>query len=216
MCVFYPKCQWCNWHLSFVAMLHTSGKESKASPTASSSQEGEECAQEEREEAKQVLEPVSHSALVAELRKQVATPLERCHGEALSSSEAAMHNAKPRVDLLNILQQGWDLRSVCSLGCCSCWLLLSSSSLTVFSCASLCSPPSIFITEKYECTYKRRWEEIEAPLYIGYVLITFQALLLCTNITAWKPGVKIHDSVSSVQMNALILAEWAVKEVVER
>lgn len=94
------------------ATLHTSGKESKASPTESSSQEGEECAQEEREEVKQALEPVSHRALVAEQRKQVATPLERCHGETLSSSEATTHNAKPRVNLLNILQQGWELRSV--------------------------------------------------------------------------------------------------------
>ncbi|XP_035530578.1 tubulin polyglutamylase TTLL5 isoform X2 [Morone saxatilis] len=85
-----------------------SGKESKASPTASSSQEGEECVQHER----QVLEPVSHRALVAELRKQVATPLERCHSEALSSSEAATHSARPRVNLLNILQQGWDLSKV--------------------------------------------------------------------------------------------------------
>ncbi|XP_049453186.1 tubulin polyglutamylase TTLL5 isoform X2 [Epinephelus fuscoguttatus] len=89
-----------------------SGKESKASPTESSSQEGEECAQEEREEVKQALEPVSHRALVAEQRKQVATPLERCHGETLSSSEATTHNAKPRVNLLNILQQGWELSKV--------------------------------------------------------------------------------------------------------
>ncbi|KAG7237241.1 hypothetical protein INR49_032574 [Caranx melampygus] len=89
-----------------------SGKESKASPTESSSQEGEECAQEEREEVKQALEPVSHKALVAEQRKQVATPLECCHSEALSSSEAATHNARPRVNLLNILQQGWDLSKV--------------------------------------------------------------------------------------------------------
>ncbi len=108
-------------------MPHTSGKESKASPTASSSQEGEEYTQEESEEAKQVLKPVSHKALVAELRKQVATPLESCHGEALSSSEAAAHNARPGVNLLNILQQGWDLRSVCSLACCSGWLLPASS-----------------------------------------------------------------------------------------
>lgn len=95
-------------------MLHTSGKESKASPAESSSQEGEE---EEREEVKQAPEPVSHRALVAEQRKQVATALERCHGEALSSSEAAAHDASPRVNLLNILQQGWDLRSVWILGC---------------------------------------------------------------------------------------------------
>lgn len=100
-------------------MLHTSGKASKTSLTASSSQEGAECAQEEREEVKDVLESVSHRALVAELRKQMATPLERCHVEALSGSEAAVRSARPKVDLLNILQQGWDLRSVRSPGSCS-------------------------------------------------------------------------------------------------
>lgn len=100
-------------------MLHNSGKEPKASPMESSSQEGEDCAQEEREEAKQALESVSHKALVTEQRKQVA----------LSGSEAAPHNARPRVHLLNILQQGWDLRSVCMLGRCS---LLSPAP---------CSPP---------------------------------------------------------------------------
>ncbi|XP_078133230.1 tubulin polyglutamylase TTLL5 isoform X1 [Sander vitreus] len=89
-----------------------SGKESKVSLPESSSQEGEDCAQEEREEVKQALEPVSHKTLVAEQRKQVATPLERCHSEALSSSEAATHDARPRVNLLNILQQGWDLSKV--------------------------------------------------------------------------------------------------------
>ncbi|XP_026210875.1 tubulin polyglutamylase TTLL5 isoform X2 [Anabas testudineus] len=87
------------------------GRESKASPTESNSQEGEECAQEGREEVKQVLEPVSHKSLVAEQRKEVATPLESCHSGALSS-EAATHNARPTVNLLNILQQGWDLSKV--------------------------------------------------------------------------------------------------------
>lgn len=117
-------------------MLHTSGKESKASLTESSGLEGEECAQEEGEEVKQVCEPVSHKALVAEQRKQVATSLESSHSETLSSSEAA----RPRVNLLNILQQGWDLRSVCILGCCSHWqlfhhppFLLTSYSLYPFS-----------------------------------------------------------------------------------
>lgn len=100
-------------------MLHTSGKESRTSLTASSSQEGEECAQEERGELKEVLKPASHRALVAELRKQMVTPLESRHTEALSSSDAAAHNARPNVNLLNILQQGWDLRSVSNLGCCS-------------------------------------------------------------------------------------------------
>ncbi|KAK1893578.1 Tubulin polyglutamylase TTLL5, partial [Dissostichus eleginoides] len=61
---------------------------------------------------KSALERVSHRDLVAEQRKQVATPLERCHGNPLSSSEAAMFSARPRVNLLNILQQGWDLSKV--------------------------------------------------------------------------------------------------------
>ncbi|XP_068436335.1 tubulin polyglutamylase TTLL5 isoform X2 [Clinocottus analis] len=89
-----------------------SGKKSKAPPMECSSQEGEDCAQEEREEVKQALKSVSHKALVTEQRKQVATQLECCHSEALSSSEAATHNARPRVNLLNILQQGWDLSKV--------------------------------------------------------------------------------------------------------
>ncbi|XP_029982226.1 tubulin polyglutamylase TTLL5 isoform X2 [Sphaeramia orbicularis] len=94
------------------SVLHTSGKESKASPTESSGQEGEECAQEERGEVKQVCEPTAHMDLVAEQRSQVATPLDRLHREAVSSSEAATRNARPRVNLLNILQQGWDLSKV--------------------------------------------------------------------------------------------------------
>ncbi|XP_069391426.1 tubulin polyglutamylase TTLL5 isoform X2 [Paralichthys olivaceus] len=89
-----------------------SGKESKASSAESSSWGGEDCAREQREEVKQVLGPVSHKALVAEQRKQVAAPLECCHSEALPSSEAATDNARPRVNLLNILQQGWDLSKV--------------------------------------------------------------------------------------------------------
>nr|XP_020446565.1 tubulin polyglutamylase TTLL5 isoform X3 [Monopterus albus] len=87
------------------------GRESKASLTESGSiQKREERAQEEKEEVKQVLEPVLRKALVAEQRKQVATPLEWCHSEAPSSSEVATH--KPRVNLLSILQQGWDLSKV--------------------------------------------------------------------------------------------------------
>ncbi|KAM9707374.1 tubulin polyglutamylase TTLL5 isoform 2-T2 [Menidia menidia] len=96
----------------FTARKKKSGKESKASLSENGSQEAEECAQEERQEVKQLREPVSHRALVAEQRKQVATPLERRHNEALSSSEAAMHSARPTVNLLNILQQGWDLSKV--------------------------------------------------------------------------------------------------------
>ncbi|XP_028250486.1 tubulin polyglutamylase TTLL5 isoform X2 [Parambassis ranga] len=95
-----------------VAGKKKSGKESKASPTKNGSHRGKECVQGEGEDVKRALEPVSHKPLVAEQRKQVATPLERCHSESLSSSEAAMHNARPRVNLLNILQQGWDLSKV--------------------------------------------------------------------------------------------------------
>uniref|UniRef100_A0A3P8UFV8 Tubulin tyrosine ligase-like family, member 5 n=1 Tax=Cynoglossus semilaevis TaxID=244447 RepID=A0A3P8UFV8_CYNSE len=93
------------------SVLHTSGKGSKASPTESGP-EGEESAREEKEEGKRLLMPVSHKALVAEQIKQVATPLERGQTETASSSQAAAHNARPRVDLLNILQQGWDLSKV--------------------------------------------------------------------------------------------------------
>ncbi|XP_029972263.1 tubulin polyglutamylase TTLL5 isoform X2 [Salarias fasciatus] len=84
------------------------GKESKASPAESGSREGEE----EKEEVKRLLQPVSRKALVAEQRKQAATPLERRHSEDLSSSEAASLSSRPRVNLLNILQQGWELSKV--------------------------------------------------------------------------------------------------------
>lgn len=114
-------------------MPHTSGKESKAGyPTESSGLEGEECVQEEREEIKHVLKPVLHKALVAEQRKQVAAPLERFHREALSGSEAATHDARPRVNLLNILQQGWDIRSVWSLGGCPWWQLIHHPPYFIF------------------------------------------------------------------------------------
>ncbi|XP_029350376.1 tubulin polyglutamylase TTLL5 isoform X2 [Echeneis naucrates] len=89
-----------------------SGKQSRPPLTESSSQEGEECTREEREEVKQVLEPVSHQDLVTEHRKQVVTPLECCHSEVPSSSEATTLNARPKVNLLNILQQGWDLSKI--------------------------------------------------------------------------------------------------------
>lgn len=93
-------------------MLRNSGKESKTSLALSGSQEAEECAQEEREEVKEVLGPLSNRSLEAELSKQMAASLERCHAEALSSSEAAVHNGGQKVSLLDVLQQGWDLRSV--------------------------------------------------------------------------------------------------------
>ncbi|KAM7402946.1 hypothetical protein PAMA_003732 [Pampus argenteus] len=86
-----------------------SGKESKANPTESRGLEAEECAQEERGEVKRkVFEPLSHKALVAAQRKHVATSLERSHRETLSNSEAT----GPRIDLLSILRQGWDLSKV--------------------------------------------------------------------------------------------------------
>ncbi|TNM95500.1 hypothetical protein fugu_016583 [Takifugu bimaculatus] len=95
-----------------VAGRGKSGKESKSSLTVSSSQEAEECAQEEREEVKEGLEPLSNRVLEAKLRKQMAASLERCHAEALSGSGAAVHAAMPKVGLLDILQQGWDLSKV--------------------------------------------------------------------------------------------------------
>lgn len=115
MCVFACVSKKLMMQLSFFflfAALRNSGKESKTSLTVSSSQEAEECAQEEREEVKEALEPLSNRALEAELRKQMAASLERCHTEALSSSEAAVHAAVRKVNLLDILQQGWELRSV--------------------------------------------------------------------------------------------------------
>ncbi|KAK5614427.1 hypothetical protein CRENBAI_024340 [Crenichthys baileyi] len=80
------------------------GKESKAFLTENRSQEDEEM--------KQPLEPVLHKALVTEQSKQVATPLEHRHNKTGSNSDRAMHNARPTVNLLNILQQGWDLSKV--------------------------------------------------------------------------------------------------------
>ncbi|KAM3594469.1 uncharacterized protein V6R79_008429 [Siganus canaliculatus] len=96
----------------YAAVKKKSGKGSKTSLTGGISQEGEECTQEEGEEVQQTLEPGSHRALGAELGKQVSAPLEHCHGNAVSSSEAATHDARPRVNLLSILQQGWELSKV--------------------------------------------------------------------------------------------------------
>lgn len=93
--------------------LHTSGKESRTSLTASGSQEGEGCALERRQEVEELPEPDSHRVLVAELKKQMVTQLDSCHAEALSSSAAAGDSARPKINLLNILHQGWNLRSVC-------------------------------------------------------------------------------------------------------
>ncbi|CAM9150269.1 unnamed protein product, partial [Lampetra planeri] len=91
---------------------HTSGNESKAgSPTESSGLEGEECVQEEREEIKHVRSPVSHKLFVAEQRKQVAAPPEHLPSKHLSGSEAATRNPHAGVNLLSILQQGWDIRA---------------------------------------------------------------------------------------------------------
>ncbi|XP_061650701.1 tubulin polyglutamylase TTLL5 isoform X5 [Phyllopteryx taeniolatus] len=88
------------------------GKESKASLMESSGLEGEDCIQEERAEMKHVLKPVSHKDLVAEQRKQVASPVQSSHSEAVSSSpKAATRNSRPHVSLLHFLQQGGDIRS---------------------------------------------------------------------------------------------------------
>ncbi|KAM4723593.1 tubulin polyglutamylase TTLL5 isoform 2-T2 [Anableps anableps] len=88
------------------------GKEARAVVTENRSQEAKECAPEGKEEMKQPLDPVSLKPLVTEQSKQVATPLECRHNKPESRSEAAMHNARPTVNLLSILQQGWDLSKV--------------------------------------------------------------------------------------------------------
>lgn len=80
---------------------------------ASGSQEGDGCALERRQEEEEAPEPDSHRVLVAELKKQMVTQLDGCHAEALSSSAAAGDSARSKINLLNILHQGWDLRSVC-------------------------------------------------------------------------------------------------------
>ncbi|XP_078797104.1 tubulin polyglutamylase TTLL5 isoform X3 [Oryzias latipes] len=80
---------------------------SKASLTENSSPGVEECAPQEREEVKEPFEPISHKQ-----RKQVASPLEPCHSIPLSSSDAAIHNARPKINLLHILEQSWDLSKV--------------------------------------------------------------------------------------------------------
>lgn len=180
MCVFGPKCQWCNWHLSFLAMLPTSGKESRTSLTASSSQEGEECAQEERGELKEVLKPVSHRALVAELRKQMVTPLESCHTEALSSSDAAMHNARPKVNLLNILQQGWDLRSVCNLG--------RRSNLPPALC---CFYPHLIKKEKKNKVCLHKSERVETYTSRGWIRFERLLVYLCHLMENQRVGVQL-------------------------
>ncbi|XP_077412739.1 tubulin polyglutamylase TTLL5 isoform X2 [Vanacampus margaritifer] len=91
-----------------LAMLHTSGKESKASMMEISSLEGEYCIREERGTVKHV----PHKVLVAEQRKQVASPAQSSHSDAVSSSQAAILNSRPRVSLLHFLHQGWDISKV--------------------------------------------------------------------------------------------------------
>ncbi|XP_019712934.1 tubulin polyglutamylase TTLL5 isoform X1 [Hippocampus comes] len=98
------------------------GKESKASLMESSSLVGEDCIGEKREETKHILKPVSHKVLVAEQRKQVASPAQSSHGDTLSSSQAAARNSRPRVNLLHFLQQGWDISKVQARMTFSCYL----------------------------------------------------------------------------------------------
>uniref|UniRef100_A0A3B3U0M8 Tubulin--tyrosine ligase-like protein 5 n=2 Tax=Poecilia latipinna TaxID=48699 RepID=A0A3B3U0M8_9TELE len=87
-------------------------KESKAFLAENRSPETEECSQEEIEEVKQPLEPLPLKVLVMEQSKQAATPLEQSHNKPESSSDAAVQNARPAVNLLNVLQQGRDLSKV--------------------------------------------------------------------------------------------------------
>ncbi|XP_028293835.1 tubulin polyglutamylase TTLL5 isoform X2 [Gouania willdenowi] len=78
-----------------------SGKHFKASPTESDSQEGEECTHGEQE-ALNLFEPTLHKPV----------PMENIHKEALSSYETLVDKTLPRVNLLNILHQGWDLSKI--------------------------------------------------------------------------------------------------------
>uniref|UniRef100_A0A8C7DAP1 Tubulin--tyrosine ligase-like protein 5 n=1 Tax=Oncorhynchus kisutch TaxID=8019 RepID=A0A8C7DAP1_ONCKI len=85
----------------------------KASPTGTSDEEdieeGEERVQEEEEKNKKAL-----GSLVVQT-DSVPTSLKRFHNEALSSAEPARCTTaitKPKVNLLHILQQGWDLSKV--------------------------------------------------------------------------------------------------------
>ncbi|XP_041703589.2 tubulin polyglutamylase TTLL5 isoform X1 [Coregonus clupeaformis] len=85
----------------------------KASPTGISDEEdveeGEERVQEEEEKEKKAL-----GSLVVQT-DSVPTSLERFHNEAMSSAEPARRTTaitKPKVNLLHILQQGWDLSKV--------------------------------------------------------------------------------------------------------
>ncbi|XP_023208193.1 tubulin polyglutamylase TTLL5 isoform X2 [Xiphophorus maculatus] len=87
-------------------------KESRAFLAENRSQETEECSQEEIEEVKQPLEPLPLKVLVMEQSKQMAIPLEQSHNKPESSSDTAMQNARPSVNLLNVLQQGLDLSKV--------------------------------------------------------------------------------------------------------
>ncbi|KAJ0063116.1 hypothetical protein NL108_012575, partial [Boleophthalmus pectinirostris] len=91
-------------HRSHHSSNRKSGKESKGFPTESSSQEGGE--------VNGQCEPSAH--MVGEYRGQVVTalPLDALHSKAVSSSEAATWDGRPRVNLLHILQQGWDLSKV--------------------------------------------------------------------------------------------------------
>ncbi|XP_077395098.1 tubulin polyglutamylase TTLL5 isoform X2 [Festucalex cinctus] len=81
------------------------GKESKASLMEGSSLEGEDC-------IRGTMEHVPRKLLVAEQRKQVASPAQSCHSDAASGSQAAILNIRPRVNLLHFLRQGWDISKV--------------------------------------------------------------------------------------------------------
>ncbi|XP_072314129.1 tubulin polyglutamylase TTLL5 [Eucyclogobius newberryi] len=81
-----------------------SGKESKGFPTESSSQD--------RDKVNGQCESSTH--MVGDYRGQVVTALslDGLHTEAVSSSEGAPWDSRPKVNLLHILQQGWDLSKV--------------------------------------------------------------------------------------------------------
>ncbi|XP_034051481.1 tubulin polyglutamylase TTLL5 isoform X2 [Thalassophryne amazonica] len=103
-------------------VMDKSGKQSKASSTDSNDQEGEEWDQEEREELKQELklsslhrqhlESISPKDLAAAQSKEGDTPPGFFRSDGLWCCGAADRNAEPRINLLHVLQQGWELSKV--------------------------------------------------------------------------------------------------------
>lgn len=113
------------------------------------------------------------------------TSLKRFHNEALSSAEPARCTTaitKPKVNLLHILQQGWNLRLVHTPGFCSCWQPSPRSPPPSRPSHHHTIPLSFSQQEKYEAsqsTGPKKLQRKSGPLFIPmHVLITLWAWLL--------------------------------------